>query len=82
MYDGKLTRLRPYGKDDTEIVWKYINDPEIKQYLTPGIPYPITMNDEEKWILNQSAMNDTYSFAIEDKETGEYLGGCGANMIH
>ena len=81
MYEGALVRLRPYGKDDTETVWKYINDPEIKQYLAPGIPYPITLNDEEKWILSQSAMQDTYSFAIEDKDTCKYLGGCGINHV-
>ena len=81
MYEGEKVRLRPYVKEDTELVWKLINDPEIKRYLVPGIPYPFTLTDEEKWIMSQSATRDTYSFAIEDKATGRYLGGCGVNQV-
>lgn len=81
MYEGKLVRLRAYRKDELELVKNYVNDPEVMHYTTPRIPYPYTLEDEEKWYADNSAVNETYNFAIETKETKEYLGGCGINKI-
>lgn len=81
MYSGKKVRLRAYKKEDVEYAWKYINDEEIKRCLIPGIPYPMTLEEEEKWYQEQSAFRDTYNFAIETLEEGKYIGGCGINKV-
>lgn len=82
MYKGKLVKLREYRKEDIPMVLNYINDSEIKKYLTPGIPYPYTLEDEYKWFESQTAnSNTTYNFAIESLEDGKYIGGCGINSV-
>lgn len=81
MYTGEKVRLRAYHPDDTKQAWLYINDPEVKRFLAPGVPYPVTWPEEEKWIAGQSSRNDIYSFAIETLDTGEYIGGCGINQL-
>lgn len=81
MYKGTLVRLREYREDDISTVLKYINDEEVKRNLTPGIPYPFTLEDEKKWYQSITATEDTYSFAIETIEDSIYLGGCGINHV-
>lgn len=82
MYDGNLVRLRAYEKNDLEIARKFVNDPEVKKYLIPGIPFPLRVDDEEKWYnsLNPFGKGE-YSFAIERIEDGKYIGGCGINKV-
>ena len=81
MYEGNLVRLRAYRKEDAQIALEYLNDRDVKRNLTPGIPFPLTLEDEEKWIESNTALKDTYSFAIETIEDKKYLGGCGINDI-
>lgn len=81
MYSGELVRLREYKKEDVKLAQDYINDPEVKRLLNPGIPYLYTLEDEQKWFDSLSASNDTYSFAIETLEDSKYIGGCGINRI-
>lgn len=81
MYSGKLVRLREYQKEDINQILAYINDPEVKRLLHPGTPYLYTLQDEEKWLENNSATKELYSFAIETLSDRKYLGGCGLNNI-
>lgn len=81
MYTGKKVRLREYKKEDVQQAQKYINDPEVKRLLHPGIPYPYTYEDELKWFESLSATKDTYTFAIETLIDKKYIGGCGVNKI-
>ena len=81
MLEGEMVRLREYHKEDIPTVWKYVNDPEIKRTLVPGIPFPWKLEEEEKWYEEQNAKGDTYNFAIEKKADGTYIGGCGINNV-
>ncbi|MCD6550708.1 GNAT family protein [Thermotoga sp.] len=82
MLKGKLVRLREYRKEDIDKALEYINDPEVKKYLIPGIPFPLRREDEEKWYQNLDGFSTkSYSFAIETLSTREYIGGCGINNI-
>lgn len=81
MYEGKLVRLRAYKKEEINQILEYINDPEIKRLTTPIVPYPFTYEDEEKWLNSNSALNNTYSFAVETLNEGKYIGGCGVNSV-
>jgi len=81
MFEGKLVRLREYRKEDIPLKLSYINDPEILKYLEPGIPYPVTLNEELKWLDSISAFRDTYRFAIEAVTDSNYIGDCGVSSI-
>lgn len=82
MYTGELVRLREYKREDIKLAQDYMNDPEIKRLLHPGIPYLYTFEDEQKWFDSLSATNDIYNFAIETLEGNKYIGGCGLNKIN
>jgi RimJ/RimL family protein N-acetyltransferase len=81
MYTGEKVRLREYRKDDIAQAQVFMNDPEIKRLLNPGIPYLITLEDEEKWFGNNTASKDVYNFAIETLDDRQYIGGCGINRL-
>lgn len=81
MYTGKKVRLREYRLEDVKMAQDYINDPDVKRLLHPGIPYLYTFEDEKKWYDNMSATKDNYSFAIETLDDKKYIGGCGINEI-
>jgi RimJ/RimL family protein N-acetyltransferase len=81
MYLGKKIRLREYRKEDAIMALEYMNDPEIKKLLTPGIPFLYTLEDEQKWVEGISGTKDNYSFAIETLEDKKYIGGCGINNL-
>lgn len=81
MYTGEKVRLRAYKREDVQLAQQYINDAETKKLLMPGIPYPITLEQEQKWFESISAFDDNYSFAIETLQEGKYIGGCGVNKL-
>ncbi len=81
MYSGEKVKLRAYKREDIPMAQEYLNDFETKKLLMPGIPYPITLEEEQKWFEKQTAFGDTYNFAIETLEGEKYIGGCGINQL-
>lgn len=81
MFIGKKVKLRGLKMEDVEPAYQYMCDPEVLLNISPGIPYPMTLEREKQWFESQIAMKDTYNFAIEDIETGLYIGGCGINKV-
>ena len=81
MLIGKLVRLREYREEDLKLAQEYLNDFEIKKYLFPMTPFPLTLNDEKKWYEKVSFLNENYEFAIEALDKGIYLGGCGLKNL-
>lgn len=81
MYEGTLVRLRAYRKEDIKDALEYVNDPEVKRNMMPGIPFLYTLEDEEKWYQSNTALKDTYNFAIETLTDKKYIGGCGVNEV-
>ena len=80
MYQGELVRLRAYRKDDLPKIQMFLNDFEVRTLTQSTTPYPYTLEDEEKWYESNTALKDTYTFAIETLD-GVFLGGCGINSI-
>jgi RimJ/RimL family protein N-acetyltransferase len=78
---GTKVRLREYRKEDIKLAKDFMNNPEIRKFLYPGIPYLITLEDEEKWYESNTSLKDEYSFAIETLTEKKYIGGCGVNKI-
>ncbi|NPV88378.1 GNAT family N-acetyltransferase [Coprothermobacteraceae bacterium] len=82
LLQGELVRLRAYSREDLPKARAMINDPEVRQFLMPGIPWPLRPEDEEKWYETLDPFGTgPYSLAIERLSDGEYLGGCGVNHV-
>ncbi|WP_027633591.1 GNAT family N-acetyltransferase [Clostridium hydrogeniformans] len=83
MYRGEKVLLRAYKSDDTEKAYEYVNDAELMRYLSPNVAFPMTYKEEKEWVEAQGQNKDgTYNFAIEDLESGRYIGGCGINEVN
>lgn len=83
MYCGEKVRLRAYKEEDIPLATKFANDRELKKLLVTNIPFPMTNWEEESWIKSQKSNdNGQYNFAIEDIETGKYIGGCGIQNVN
>lgn len=82
MLKGKKIILRGYNEEDAKLAHQYINDFECKNLLVTGAPFPISLKDEKEWVENRRASNDMcFDFAIEDIETGKYIGGCSTQQV-
>ncbi|WP_027623383.1 GNAT family N-acetyltransferase [Clostridium lundense] len=82
MYYGERIKLRAYKREDVPLACEYMNDNEMKRLLVNKIPYPMILEEEEKWFESLVNLKDSYNFAIEDLESGKYIGGCGINQIN
>jgi RimJ/RimL family protein N-acetyltransferase len=82
MYYGEKVKLRAYKREDVPLACEYMNDSETKRHLVTDIPYPMIYDQELKWYESLSSAKDSYSFAIEDLDSGKYIGGCGINNIN
>lgn len=81
MYVGQKVRLREYRKEDINMRLIYINDTDTARSLTPEVPYPMTLQEEEKWFASINALGDTYKFAIETLSDNQFIGGCSINEV-
>ena len=78
---GKRTYLRPFEKNDIPLLTRWINDPEITQYLT--VSFPFTLQDETRWYESLSVKNeDNIVLAIVLKDSNELIGSTGLHRIH
>ena len=76
MYYGELIRLRPLEMADLDIILKYFNNLEIRQYLNNQIP--MSRNAEQQWLERATKLDPwrdgAMTLAIEDKKAGQFLG--------
>lgn len=81
MYYGTKVKLRAYKKEDIPLAYDFVNDGELKKLLVTDVPFPTMYEEEEQWYESLLKDKDNYNFAIEDLETGNYIGGCGINKL-
>ncbi len=67
---GERVVLRPLEKEDIPILKRWINDPEVRKYLSAFTPQ--NNESEEKWVSSLSDSNTTIVFMImvNDKPIG------------
>ena len=83
MLRGKNVILSPMKKEYIETFLKWINDPEIMQYLL--LYRPMTKEMEEEWYesLKQRENDFLFSILIPQKDDSEKLiGNCGIHRIN
>jgi RimJ/RimL family protein N-acetyltransferase len=74
-FEGRLVKLRAREVDDLERFHRWLNDPEVTQYIT--MRYPISVTQERRY-LEDIGPTDFYAalFSI-DTLAGEHIGSCG-----
>jgi len=78
MYEGEKVRLRSAELSDLDAIMENWNNLKLREYLS--LPMPFSREEEKDWI--QSTWQDrkagrAYQFAVEHKETKEFLGSAG-----
>ena len=63
---GKITNLRPVLKEEIPLVTKWINDPEVRQFL--HVTFPRTEREEEEWYNKIGANDENLTLCIETKD--------------
>ena len=77
MIDGHFVRLRAFERHDVDANHAFVNDLETMQHMVSGIPFPASMEDEYRWLEQQTSYSrGEYQFAVEDFE-GSLVGRCG-----
>ncbi len=74
MIVGKKTRLRAIEREDLPTFVRWMNDPEVRQYLE--IYLPMSMAEEEQWFEAHLKDDTSRIFGIES-EDGRLIGNVG-----
>lgn len=81
MIEGHLVRLRAFERGDVDANHAFVNDRETLRGMLSGIPFPSSMEDEYRWLEQQTSYSrGEYQFAIEDAE-GDLVGRCGVIRV-
>lgn len=76
---GKIVNLRPAQKSDVPLFTRWINDPEVRQFLASI--FPQTEKQEESWYENMGKDDHNIVLVIETKD-GTPIGLMGIHKIH
>ena len=79
MIETERLRLREYTPDDFDALYEILSDPETMQHY----PAPFDEERTRNWIRWNLDNYEKYGFglwAVELKETGEFIGDCGMTM--
>lgn len=76
---GKKTVLRPLMETDLPLVIRWINDPEVRQYVSNWLPQ--NEENERQWIKKQADDRSNLVFMVEDSE-GKPFGLMGLHRIN
>lgn len=81
---GQKILLRPVKRNDSELLYKWINDKDLVHFNSPFKPISEIQHDEWlKKVLDER--NDLIIFVIEEKDTHKVIGSCqlfNINWIH
>lgn len=77
---GKRVRLRPVEERDTAHMYRWQNDPDVRQFLRRA--FPLTLQEETKWVAGLSERSHTnIVFAIETTADAAFIGTMGLHKI-
>lgn len=78
--EGDNLLLCPQCEEDAERNTMWINDPQVRKYLTTR--KPITLMEGVEWIKNNSKSNKDVVFAVVKKDNMEHIGNMGLHNIN
>lgn len=77
--EGKKVNLRPFSKEDAPTITRWINDPEVREFI--AATFPQTEKQEEEWISKLGSNNSDIVLVIETKD-GKSIGLMGMHKIN
>src|SRR3989344_1167197 len=77
---GKSVNLRPVFKSDLPQIVRWINDPEVRNFLNAHLPQ--SEQDEERWLENLSKNKDTDLVLVIETTEGRVIGLMGLHKIN
>ena len=81
MFTGELVRLGPIERDYLPHYVEWLNDWEVRRFLAPTLPHPLTIQDEDDWFNHQRTDQHSKVFAILTRSEGRVIGNCGLHQI-
>lgn len=69
-----MLRLRDFKSDDHTLLVNYLNNPDVKRFLSPKIPTPYTLDDAHWWTEEGSKAGFTRAIEVD----GQLVGCIGA----
>ena len=83
MFNGDIVTLRSVELSDLDSIMEHWNNLKLRQYLYFFLP--MSREEEKDWIQNtwkRRQEGTDFIFAIEHKETKEFLGTCGLSGLN
>jgi MFS family permease len=77
---GERVILRPVERADAPAMRRWVNDPEVTQYLMRA--FPLTEREEETWIDSLGTDDRNIVVAIVDREHNKLIGSIGLHNIN
>ncbi len=81
MFRGEKIQLTAIQRDYLPRYVEWLNDWQVSQFLAPGIPRPLRIEDEMDWFEHQRAASDQQVFAIVTIADDKLIGNCGLHRI-
>lgn len=78
---GEKIYLRALEIEDVNGFYHWLNDQEVSRYTSHGV-FPVTREDEEKWLSDVTKNKNTIVLAIIDKKTDIHIGNCAIQKIN
>ncbi len=75
---GRRVNLRPFSRADIPTLTRWINDPEVRQFVLATLPF--TEQQEEEWFNKLGKNNENIVLGIETKD-GVLIGSMGIHRI-
>ncbi len=80
MWRGEKVELTAVQREDLAKYVAWLNDWEVSQFLMPGIPAPISLEDETDWFENRRKGKENFVFGIRTLD-GKLIGNCGLHGV-
>lgn len=82
MWRGEKIQLTAVQREYLPKYVEWLNDWEVSQFLVPGVPIPINIEDETDWFENRrKAGKENLVFAIVTLDRDRLIGNCGLHNI-
>lgn len=78
--EGEKVFFRPIEESDIPAMTVWVNDPQVRKYLTTYLPTSST--SEKKWVESITDSSKNIAFAVCDKGTGKHIGNTGLHNIN
>ncbi len=81
MFRGEKIQLTAIQRDNLPKYVEWLNDWEVAQFLAPGIPRPLRIEDEADWFDRVRTSDRQLVFAIVTLAENKLIGNCGLHDI-